>query len=65
MVEGGKLGLAFVVVSFQHVYVVRVLVLLVVTIACRAELLSNTTAKHKIKRGKSKHRIVWWYWVNA
>ena len=53
MVEGGKLGLAFIVVSFQHVYVVRVLVLLVVTVACRAELSSNTTAKHKIKEAKA------------
>jgi hypothetical protein len=37
MVEGG-LGLALVVVSFRHVYVVRVLVLLVVTFVCWAEL---------------------------
>jgi hypothetical protein len=33
-----ELGLAFVVVYFQHVYVVQVLVLLVVTFVCRAKL---------------------------
>ena len=53
MVEGETLGLSFDVVSFQQVYVVRVLILLVVTIACRAELPSKTIDKHKIKEAKA------------